>query len=91
MHAQRDRLAHRRAVVRRVEPLLVQAVADLVEDAEKRVAELSWSSYRVVIRQSPGPMPVQNGWAVTSSRPRSKSKPTAAATASPKTCWRSRG
>ena len=30
------------------------------------------SSYRVVILQSPGPMPEQNGWAVTSSLPRSK-------------------
>ncbi len=40
MHPQRDRLTHRRAVVRRIEPLLVQAVADLVEDAEKGVGEL---------------------------------------------------
>ena len=35
--------------------------------------------YRVVIRQSPGPIPEQNGCVVVSSRPASKSKPMAAA------------
>ena len=40
MDPQRDGLAHRRAVVVGIEALLVEAVADFVEDAEERVAEV---------------------------------------------------
>ena len=43
------------------------------------------------MRQSPGPMVLKNGCVVASSRPRAKSKPSAAAAVSPKTRWRSSG
>src|SRR6516164_582340 len=49
------------------------------------------SPKRDVMRQSPGPTVLKNGCVVVSSRPRRKSKPTAAATASPKARWRSPG
>ena len=45
----------------------------------------------VVSRQSPGPMPLQNGCAATSSRPASKSKPIAFAAASEKSRCASTG
>ena len=40
MHAQRDGFAHRCSIVLRIEPLLVEAVADFVQDAEECIAEL---------------------------------------------------
>src|SRR5690348_3633200 len=49
VHAERDGLAHRRAVVRRVEALFVEAVADFMQDAEERVAKL----VRLVARGEP--------------------------------------
>ena len=40
VHPERDGFPHGRAVVPWIEPLLVEAVTDLVEDAEKRVAKV---------------------------------------------------
>ena len=40
VHAQRDRLAHGRAEVLGRQPLLVEPMADLVQNAEERVAEI---------------------------------------------------
>ena len=74
----------------RVEALLVEAVADLVEDAEECVAEV----VLVVPRRDPAvarPDPGAKRVGAYVEPPGLKSKPTAAATVSPKIFWRSRG